>query len=140
MKLRSSTGPEQDPLKVEVVGSSPTGAIYSDCAKHGRTRHFTRSDSRALRCSKCVALGVARHHRRTKLRLIEWFGGKCQRCGFDGCPAAMQFHHRDPSTKSFQVGSGNRSWARTLAEAEKCEMICANCHAEEHWRADLLEL
>jgi hypothetical protein len=52
----------------------------------------------------------------------------------------MQFHHRDPSTKSFQVSSGNRSWARTLAEAEKCEMICANCHAEEHWRADLLEL
>ena len=25
------------------------------------------------------------------------------------------------------------SWDEYLLEVEKCDLLCANCHAEEHW-------
>jgi len=41
----------------------------------------------------------------------------------------MDFHHRDPSTKSFSVSQTRHySLAVTLAEIEKCDLYCANCH------------
>jgi hypothetical protein len=53
-------------------------------------------------------------------------------CGYSRCPAALQFHHRDPATKSFAVSRQGvtRSLARARAEARKCVLLCANCHAE----------
>lgn len=69
-----------------------------------------------------------------KKRLVEHFGGKCIWCGYDKSVAALQFHHPD-NNKEFGVSSSSiKSWARKLAEAEKCVLICANCHAEEHAR------
>lgn len=43
---------------------------------------------------------------------------------------AMDFDHRDPSKKSFEVmkRAGGVSLARLLAEVEKCDVVCANCH------------
>ena len=49
--------------------------------------------------------------------------------------AALQFHHRDPETKAFgltQQGIVKNSWEDVLVEAEKCDLVCANCHAEIH--------
>lgn len=56
----------------------------------------------------------------------------CSICGFDH-PAALQFHHRDPSTKDMDV-SAAIGWSidRLLKEIEKCDVLCANCHAILH--------
>ena len=45
---------------------------------------------------------------------------------------ALQFHHLDPSQKEFGVsGRGvTRAIAKARAEAKKCFLLCANCHAE----------
>jgi predicted HNH restriction endonuclease len=62
----------------------------------------------------------------------------CERCGFSH-PAAIQFHHRDPKMKDFDVGNAAKSglsFERILAEIAKCEVLCANCHAIEHWDDD----
>jgi hypothetical protein len=58
----------------------------------------------------------------------------CGRCG-ESHPATLDFHHRDPSTKSLEVSImvWNRTWKRVLAEIAKCDVICANCHRKEHW-------
>jgi len=44
----------------------------------------------------------------------------------------MHFHHVDPSTKRFSLGS--RGLARAIEslreEAAKCVLLCGNCHAE----------
>jgi hypothetical protein len=59
---------------------------------------------------------------------------RCQRCGFSDW-RALQFHHRNPNEKSFSlymVGKDYFSMARIMAEIEKCDIICANCHAIEH--------
>ena len=42
----------------------------------------------------------------------------------------MQFDHRDPATKLFNVGSMlSESQERIATEVAKCDVICANCHA-----------
>ena len=69
--------------------------------------------------------------RKTALMLAK--GGKCMRCGYDRCLRALTFHHRDPASKSFPLDArhcSNRSDAVLAAEAEKCDLLCANCHAE----------
>ena len=52
-------------------------------------------------------------------------------CGFDAYVGALQFHHRDPATKAFEVSRQGvtRSLQRLRFEAQKCVLLCANCHA-----------
>jgi hypothetical protein len=67
-----------------------------------------------------------------KLRLIAEAGGRCRLCGYDRFPGALHFHHLDPETKTFGLSRQGvyRSLARARAEAQKCALLCANCHAE----------
>lgn len=47
-------------------------------------------------------------------------------------PHMMDFDHRDPSKKSFPIAAGHAllmSRAKLIAEVEKCDVVCANCHA-----------
>lgn len=68
-----------------------------------------------------------------KKKAIEYKGGKCQICGYDKCENSLTFHHLDPSKKSFQIsGRYNISWERLKEELDKCILLCANCHGEEH--------
>lgn len=71
-----------------------------------------------------------------KRKIIEMKGGKCERCGYNKCFDALEFHHLDPSTKDFRLANtgGVPSFERYLEEANKCILLCANCHREEHWR------
>jgi hypothetical protein len=64
--------------------------------------------------------------------IVEEAGGACVICGYDRFPGALQFHHLDPATKSFALGlrGVTRSLERVRAEARKCVLLCANCHAE----------
>lgn len=73
--------------------------------------------------------------RRTKEKLIAYKGGKCQKCGYDkDCTSAFDFHHRDPATKSFGIGSKGltRSFEESKSETDKCDLLCCRCHAEIH--------
>jgi transposase len=100
------------------------------CPLHGPTRHVGRDDG--YRCARCRSEHVTERRRRIKLQLIEEAGGACLLCGYDRCPGALQFHHTDPSAKAFQIGAHGvtRALAAARAEAGKCVLLCANCHAE----------
>lgn len=70
---------------------------------------------------------------RIKGKAVEYKGGKCKYCNYDKCLAALHFHHRDPDKKDFGIGTGfNRAWAKVTDELDKCDLVCANCHAEIH--------
>jgi hypothetical protein len=60
--------------------------------------------------------------------LLEYFERHpCVDCG-EADPVVLEFDHlRD---KLFSIGPklGTRSWPSILAEIEKCEVVCANCH------------
>jgi len=56
----------------------------------------------------------------------------CKKCGITDY-RVLHFHHRDPSQKSFNIGSGaTRSLSNIKKEIEKCYILCANCHAILH--------
>jgi hypothetical protein len=60
---------------------------------------------------------------------------RCMVCG-ESHPATLDFHHRDPSTKVFDIGRGVSQCfpvARMLDEIAKCDVLCANCHRKLHW-------
>jgi hypothetical protein len=68
--------------------------------------------------------------------LIEQKGGCCQKCGYNKSPCALCFHHRDPQLKRIPLDSrslSNTKWSLILEEAEKCDLLCLNCHAELHY-------
>lgn len=105
----------------------------SICEKHGYTV-FGYYQNR-FRCKKCISDNVSDRRTLIKERLVEYKGGKCEKCGYDNCITALEFHHLDPSIKSFVLnkGSFNQSYERLKKEADKCILVCANCHREIHY-------
>jgi hypothetical protein len=101
------------------------------CRHHGETAHRLRADG-AYRCRRCNSMAVAEWRRRVKERLVAESGGCCVLCGYARHPAVLQFHHLDPGTKVFGLGSRGlgRAWATLRAEAAKCVLLCPTCHAE----------
>lgn len=75
---------------------------------------------------------VTSWRQRVKIKAIEYKGGKCIRCSYFKCVAALQFHHTDPTQKDFIISGTSKSWDSIKVELDKCILICANCHAEEH--------
>lgn len=86
----------------------------------------------AWRCLKCRAEAVVARRRSVKATLVAEAGGGCALCGYSRSMAALQFHHLDAAAKEFHISHRGvtRSIAAARAEARKCVLLCANCHAE----------
>ncbi len=100
------------------------------CGKWYRPKHTT-----AQYCGKQCSQRTGRRVSRSQLkrRAIEYKGGKCQRCGYKKCVAALEFHHRKSHTKQETIGGGFLwAWKRLKRELDKCDLFCANCHREVH--------
>jgi transposase len=101
------------------------------CKTHGLT-DFWLEGSGYYRCLRCRWERVARRRKKIKATLMQEAGGRCRGCGYSRCASALGFHHLDPASKQFtiaQVGA-TISLERLRAEARKCVLLCANCHAE----------
>lgn len=112
------------------------------CKKEFETLPNGGSRKYCFECSPSYPKGGSRSktitalRRAMKLQAIKELGGKCQICGYNKCPDALVFHHENPNEKEFGlVQDGNcHNWKEYLNEAKKCKLLCANCHAEEHWK------
>jgi predicted HNH restriction endonuclease len=92
-----------------------------------------RKDSRKYSDrSEYLIQAVAKRRRTLKLKAINSLGGACKLCGYNKHPGILDFHHINPSSKSFGISSGgfSRSWENIEAEIKKCILVCANCHRE----------
>jgi hypothetical protein len=76
------------------------------------------------------------HNQRRQREFREWYtslkaGRPCADCGEAFHPAAMHWDHLPGSTKVDNLGELVRHGSRRLVleEIEKCELVCANCHA-----------
>jgi hypothetical protein len=73
-----------------------------------------------------------------KKRRLEWNTFKrtlkCTKCGFDH-PAALDFHHENPSEKEYNVNRlvSNGQFKKAEEEIKKCIVLCANCHRIHHF-------
>ena len=72
--------------------------------------------------------------------IIEWFTDykktlKCKECG-ESRYWVLDFHHRDPKEKDVEVSTLMRRGNKTkiLKEIEKCDVLCANCHRDLHFK------
>ncbi len=110
----------------------------------------TNVDGRERYCRDCHRARNRAHYddnkdaykasaRRFKRELIEWFQAykatlKCAKCG-ETKPWRLAFHHRDPKQKDLEVSQMvhlHRSRENIMAEVEKCDVVCHNCHADIH--------
>lgn len=58
----------------------------------------------------------------------------CKYCG-ESCWACLDFHHRDPTQKKYNLSLGvvdGWSAGRLEEEAAKCDVLCSNCHRKLH--------
>jgi len=57
----------------------------------------------------------------------------CDRCGYNKCAAALEWHHPNQDKDADPSTLLKISLDKYLEEIEKCELLCANCHREEHF-------
>ncbi len=102
-----------------------------ECSRHGWTE-FVLDNRGSWRCTACRSDRVATRRRQVKEILVREVGGGCVICGYDRFVGALHFHHLDPEKKAFGLAraGATRSLKRARAEAQKCVLLCANCHAE----------
>ena len=90
-------------------------------------------------CKKCTCEERVERGRAFKVKCVEYKGGSCERCGYGESLSALEFHHVDPSQKDFGIGKQRRTKfdEDIRKELDKCILLCANCHREEHEKMHL---
>ena len=86
-------------------------------------------------CKKCYSQERSRRTTRNRTSIIARMGGKCSKCGYSKCEAALELHHLNPSVKDASTTKHLRhitDEARLSKELAKCVLLCANCHREAH--------
>lgn len=88
-------------------------------------------------CKSCKHEQQQKRRKDLKDRIVQHLGGKCIRCGYDRCTAALDVHHLDATQKEFALkGSDLRKWGTLLKELNKCVLLCSVCHREVHYYND----
>ena len=86
-----------------------------------------RNRSNCKRCSQ----RISRYRR--KIKCVNYKGGCCEKCGYDKYLSALEFHHRNPTEKEFQISKIMcNDFEVVKEELDKCDLLCANCHSEVH--------
>lgn len=85
-------------------------------------------------CKKCNLSSTLERQRNFKIQCLEYKGFKCEKCEYSKSIRALEFHHKDQSQKDFEISSVRlKSFNDSVKnELDKCILLCANCHREEH--------
>jgi len=82
-------------------------------------------------CIQCWKNLSTKRQQDTKEWCVRYKGGKCERCGYDKYPEALDFHHRDRNTKKFNISQAKSLSKENLQlELDKCDLFCCRCHRE----------
>ena len=122
------------------------GKVYdikcTDCKTLKPCTDFYIRNKRNTYKSECMECEIKKNiktanekHKRDKKTLINFKGGKCECCGYNNSPCALEFHHKDPTKKEFSIGDKGRhkNIKKQKKEVEKCFLLCSNCHRETHY-------
>ncbi len=92
--------------------------------RHQREWYLRNKDQKKLEAK------IAREKKRNFVRSLK--DKPCMDCGVTYPYYVMQFDHRESGDKLFTIGGGvgdSKKYAVILSEVEKCDVVCANCHA-----------
>lgn len=74
-----------------------------------------------------------------KEEFVRLLGGKCGKCGYGKCIAALDFHHKGGNKEGHVAHLiKNFSKEKALKEIKKCILVCANCHRELHYKGSIV--
>jgi hypothetical protein len=87
-------------------------------------------------CKTCNTTLTIKRQREFKIQCLEYKGCKCERCGYSKSIRALEFHHEDQTQKDFDISRAKLKIFNDSIkkELDKCLLLCANCHREEHDR------
>ncbi len=106
-----------------ICNSALTGKQTRFCSLACKNKHHQSYEAQKRR-------GLSR-----KLALVKEHGGRCVQCGYNKNLAALTFHHAELGEKDFKLDMrslSNRRWKAIHTEADRCILVCQNCHAELH--------
>lgn len=90
--------------------------------------------------SKCKLCSNARmtELRRSRYQLVQTYKSEkgCKVCG-EKRHWVLDLHHRDGEIKEKSISDmlrKNYSWDKIEAELKKCDILCANCHRDYHFK------
>ena len=98
-------------------------------------KEYEYNRSKGHKKTICNSCNVTLFRIKRKKQCLLYKGSKCQKCGYDKCDAALEFHHLDPKKKDFGISRQGipKSWEKVKKELDKCILICSNCHKELHY-------
>lgn len=124
-----STGCSNDKLSKEFSVSKYEIRKYTK-----ELKRYSRFDDSLTRKQR-TSIMVSERRRKLKDMAVEYKGGKCEKCGYNKCNGALEFHHLNPEEKDFSISTygTTKSFERIKKEIDKCILVCANCHREIHY-------
>lgn len=129
---------------------------------HEGDKDFVISQNKELRISeleqeieKCICLcanchrevhrsGKVTKYSKAKIKMLEYKKTNCcSKCGYSKLNSALEFHHINPNTKELELSKcrivAEEITTTTKQELDKCIVLCANCHREEHYNVNFFE-
>ena len=101
--------------------------------EYQRQRRANNGEQERARARDYYAEVVREKNKGVKRQLVEYLGGKCSVCGRKYPLPCYDFHHKEPHKKEINIGAELCRGFETLKlEADKCVLVCANCHRIEH--------
>lgn len=124
--------------------------VCTECGVEKSEEEFGKKGDRRLhRCKQCINEYQRQHYEQNKekyKRKAKTWNHKvrkryqqlkeatpCDDCGGMFPYYVTEYDHRDPSTKADNVASlisRGVGWEKLMAEIEKCDLVCANCHRQ----------
>jgi hypothetical protein len=128
------------PFNQHNTSKNPTTKGYKFCPHCNRKRllkyFYLRKNKNPMSwCIECVKINCAEIQKSFKIKCVQYKGGKCEKCSYNRCVAAFDFHHIDPTKKLFNVNTSCKKGFTTEVkeELDKCMLLCATCHRELHY-------
>lgn len=123
-------------LDCSPFGLRNTRKLHLSDSPQLHARHYTNMTDEQRKEYNTKSYKYQKQQRnKRKIELVLLKGGKCECCGYNKNLSVLQFHHINPKEKLFCLTTRElfaKSMDVLINEANKCQLLCANCHAEHH--------
>lgn len=87
-------------------------------------------------CKKCSNEYHTERVKNVKIRIVNYMGGQCTKCSLkleNSHYSVFDLHHLDPKEKDINFKRLKfQKWETIKKEADKCILVCSNCHRIIH--------
>ena len=95
------------------------------CRAAYKQEHYEANRERYIAAARRRKAAIVRE--RVAFLIAYFESHPCVECG-EADPLVLEFDHLQDKSFGIAKGLRDRNWDDVLAEIEKCEVVCANCH------------